>query len=230
MHANRITATVLFTLATLTTACAGFEGQDDFGADVGDDDGLEDRDDAGAEGHENGGDEDGNDEGDDRKPPRAGDDDGHGPDCEDDVRDPAEPADSCEPTSGVLIAAQQFDTGTVTLTNTEGALEIALQTEAPYQLIEIHAYVGVEAIVDPSPGSFPHVVELAEPIDAYHLSVSLTELAVGCGDELHVAVHAVVVSFENGVEVFEETAWMLGNEQFDEGWGWSADYAVCCEG
>jgi hypothetical protein len=254
MHANRLTATILFTLTTLTTACAGFEG-DDFGSDFGDEDGSEERDDAGAEGHENGGDDQGDEEGeydgDDRKPPRAGDDDGHGPDCEHDVRCPGdegngdegngdgdeeepgeEPGDICEPRSTDLIAAQQFDTGTVTLSNTEDTFEIEVLPDAPYQLLEVHVYAGVDPIVESEPGQFPYTVEFDEPTNSYHLSIPVTELKVGCGDELNVAVHAVVVSFEDGAEVFNETAWMFGNGnmQFDEGWGWSWAYSICCEG
>jgi hypothetical protein len=239
MHANRLTATALFALSILTSACAGV-GNDDFGSDFGDDDGIEGFDDAGAEGHENGGD----DQGDDQQPPRAGDDDGHGPDCEHDVRCPGdegpgdegpgdgdeESGDICEPRSSDLIAAQQFDTGTVMIANTVGALEVAVLPEAPYQLLEVHVHVGADPIVESEPGQFPQSIEFAEPSDSWHVSFSLDQLDVGCGDELHVAVHAVVVAFENGVEVFEETAWMLGDVQFEEGWGWSSSYAICCEG
>ena len=111
---------------------------------------------------------------------------------------------------------------------------LSLLAAAPYQLLEVHAYVGIDPVPTTndgsvSPGQFPYAIEFDEPSDSWQLSIPLDELAVGCGEQLNVAVHAVAVAFEDGVEVFEETAWAFGQNEFENHWGWSSDYAICCE-
>jgi hypothetical protein len=193
------------------------EGDDDGGegGDIGRDDGRGGdeggADEGGAEGGEEGG-EEGGDEG--------GRDDGG----------------VCEPHVTDLIAGQHTDTGSVTVTNDDDEVMIAVDAAAPYLLAEVHIYVGTGEIPVnqaniPAPGQFPYVVEFPEPVASYDLAVELAELGVGCDDELNVAVHAVVVSFDDqGNEVFSETAWGFGDERFEASrWGWSFDYGVCCE-
>jgi hypothetical protein len=212
MHTNRLAATVLLTLATLTTACAGFDD-----GDVGADRAL-------------------NDDGVDRE--CGGDEEGEGRGCADGFEQPEpndeyeEPAE-CEAHETELIAGQHFDTGSVTVANDKTNIQLTLLATAPYQIVEAHAYVGVDPIPltnggMAAPGQFPYQINFDEPADSWQLSIPLAELEVGCGDDLNVAVHAVVVAFVNGEEVFEETAWAFGPEQFDAGWGWSFDYEVCC--
>jgi hypothetical protein len=220
MHTHRISSTVLFTLSVLTTACAGFD-DGDFDQDRAGGEEAADRECAGAEGQEHGGDEEGRDCGDGFQPPERAD--------EGEYEEPA----VCEPYATELIAGQHFDTGSVTLSNTDDNLELTLDTNSPYQIVEVHAYVGVDPIPltnggMAAPGQFPYKQTFAEPVDSWQLSIPLAELEVGCGDDLNVAVHAVVVSFERGQEVFHETAWAFGPEQFDAGWGWHFDYEICC--
>jgi len=113
---------------------------------------------------------------------------------------------------------------------------IAVDAAEPYLLSEVHIYVGTDPVPvnnggAPAPGQFPYTIEFPEPVASYDLAVALADLGVGCDDQLNVAVHAVVVSFDGqGNEVFSETGWGFGDEEFEGSrWGWSFDYGICCE-
>jgi hypothetical protein len=142
----------------------------------------------------------------------------------------------CEPHETSLIAGQQLDTGSVSVSNDADEITIAVDATAPYLLSEVHIYVGTDPVPTnnggaPAPGQFPYKVEFPEPVSSYALDVALAELGVGCDESLNVAVHASVVSFDrSGNEVFSETAWGFGDEAFEGSrWGWSFDYGICCE-
>jgi hypothetical protein len=142
----------------------------------------------------------------------------------------------CEPHETELIAGQHTDTGSVTVSNDDDEIMIAVDAALPYLLAQVHIYVGTDPVPvnnggNPAPGQFPYKVEFPEPVASYDLAVALADLGVGCDDQLNVAVHAVVVSFDRqGNEVFAETAWGFGDEEFEGNrWGWSFDYGVCCE-
>jgi hypothetical protein len=149
-----------------------------------------------------------------------------------------EPGDAgvCEPHETDLIAGQHTDTGSVSVTNDADEIMIAVDATNPYLLAEVHIYVGTDPVPTnnggaPAPGQFPYTVEFPEPTASYDLAIALEDLGVGCDDQLNIAVHATVVSFDrDGNEVFEETAWGFGDETFDGSrWGWSFDYGICCE-
>jgi hypothetical protein len=159
----------------------------------------------------------------------GGDDEGEEPSDEDD-------GGVCEPHETGLIAGQHTDTGSVTVSNDADEIMIAVDATAPYLLAEVHIYVGTDPVPtnksgNPAPGQFPYTIEFPEPVASHDLAVALAELGVGCDDQLNVAVHASVVSFDGeGNEVFSETAWGFGDEAFEGSrWGWSFDYGICCE-
>jgi hypothetical protein len=82
-----------------------------------------------------------------------------------------------------------------------------------------------------APGQFPYVEEFAQPVGDYQLEVPLAELAAACGDDLNIAVHAVIVSSDNQGDLqFQETAWGFGPNEFENGWGWSFAHEICCDG
>jgi hypothetical protein len=226
---TRIASALVLALSTMAMACAGLEQDQEFDDDITAGDG--DGDGQSGNGRTDYDDEDPSNPGDIRSPDPS---DPQGPG---DIRamDPIvpEPPEACEPQTNVLFAGQTIDTGTVTVSNTESSFELSVLANAPYQLLEVHAFVGVGPLPTDNdgvaPGQFPHMIEFAEPTDAWQLSIPVTELAAGCGDEVQVAVHAVVVAFEDGAEVFEETAWMFGANEFEGHWGWSLDYGICCE-
>jgi hypothetical protein len=226
---TRFTTALVLALSTLATACAGIDQDPEFDDDITAGDG--DGDGQSGNGRTDYDGEDPSNPGDIRTP------DPIDPEGPGDIRamDPIEPEPPtvCEPQTSVLFAGQTIDTGTLTVANTESTVELSLATSSPYQLLEVHAFVGTGPLPtendDVAPGLFPYQVELDEPSNAWQLSIPITELAVGCGDELLVAVHAVVVAFEDGNEVFEETAWAFGADAFVGHWGWSSDYGICCE-
>jgi hypothetical protein len=142
----------------------------------------------------------------------------------------------CEPHETELIAGQQTDTGSVTVSNDADEIMIAVDAAEPYLLAEVHIYVGTDPVPlnkggAPAPGQFPYTIEFPEPVASYDLAVALADLGVECDDQLNVAVHASVVSYDrHGNEIFSETAWGFGDEAFEGSrWGWSFDYGICCE-
>ena len=142
----------------------------------------------------------------------------------------------CEVQETELIAGQHTDTGSVSVTNDADDLLISVDADAPYLLAEVHIYAGTDPVPtnnggNPAPGQFPYTIEFPEPVPSYDLAIALDELGVGCDDDLNVAVHATVVSFDReGNEIFEETAWGFGDETFEGSrWGWHFDYGICCE-
>jgi hypothetical protein len=234
----RLHAALLLALTTLAPACGGFaedDSDDDRRADRGDDEDTN-GDDSSEGGSSDGGSSEGDGEG---RVCRNSD----GPEEPVDPVDPVDPEEpgECDPKPGIcdpvetgLIAGQQFDTGAVTISNSDDTITVLVDATAPYELAEVHVYVGTDPVPTTNggaaaPGQFPYTHEFVEPADAWQLELALADLDVGCGDELHVAVHATVVSFENGMEVFEETAWAFGPNEFETSWGWSLDYGICCE-
>ncbi len=213
-------------LPTLAIGCMDIDSDDAFrGTPVEEDDGGEPSDeggepsDEGVEPSDEGGEDEGGEPSDEGGEDEGGD---EGVVCEEQLETD-------------LKAGQHFDTGSVTVANDEDEILIGVDTASPYLLAEVHIYVGTDPVPtngagNPSPGQFPYSIEFPEPVASHDLAVPLAELGVGCDDQLHVAVHAVVVSFdEQGNEVFEETAWGFGEDRF-EGmrWGWSFDYGICC--
>jgi hypothetical protein len=214
MLARRCTATILFTLSALTTACAGPDEGDSVGID---------EEEIGETGEEP------EDEGEvPPLPPRQiEEDDGvEEPKHPGGIHVPAEPVKPvCEPGSSILNVGHELGTGFVTLSNSEDTAEITLQTTGSYYMLEAQVFIGAEPV--PSfegsvmPNEFPYQIEFEQPTDSWQLSIDLDEVGLGCGDQLNAVVHAVVVQIEDGVEVFEESAWVLGGDQ---------NYAICCVG
>ena len=228
LRATTTAAALLFSLALLP-ACSEDILADDFGGDdvseFGDDDG---------EGAESGGEGDGrgcsgsssfasND------PGCSGDGDGDG-----DGDGGRGDGGVCQPHETDLIAAQHDDTGSIYVANDDDSLSLSIETAAGYLLSEVHVYVGTGPIPTNNggavaPGQFPYTQEFMLPQAGYELELSLDDLGVGCDDSLNVAVHAVVISIQDGQLVYEETAWGFGPEEFRSSWGWGFDYAICCE-
>jgi hypothetical protein len=125
-----------------------------------------------------------------------------------------------------LIAGQHTNTGSVQVSNDNESISIAVLAADPYRLAEIHVYVGTGPVPgNGAPGQFPYVAEFRSPVGDHQIEVPLADLAVACGDDLTIAVHAVVVSLDGQ---FEETAWGFGPDELGLGWGWSFGHEVCC--
>ncbi|HYE76737.1 MAG TPA: hypothetical protein VEI97_02015 [bacterium] len=123
-----------------------------------------------------------------------------------------------------LVAGQQFDAGTVTITNDAETLFIEYTLHDPWSMHETQVYVGTEPPEGGSPGQFPYHVENLDAVTSYSFAIPLEEVWV-CGTELYMAVHAVVV--QNGEGIFiSETAWATGEFRFETGWGGYTTYEV----
>ena len=160
-------------------------------------------------------------------------DNGDGDSCSGDGDHGDSDGGACQPHETDLIAAQHDDTGSVVISNDDDRLSLSVEAAAPYLLSEVHVYVGTDPVPTNgggavAPGQFPYTQEFIDPQADYELELDLGDLGVDCGDSLEIAVHATIISIQDGALVYEETAWGFGPEAFQKGWGWSFDYAICC--
>jgi hypothetical protein len=142
---------------------------------------------------------------------------------------------TCGSPETALIAGQHTNTGSIQVTNDNGSISIAVLPTAPYELAEVHIYVGTGPVPTKrngavAPGQFPYAETFAQSVGDYQLEVPLAELAAACGDDLNIAVHAVIVSADNQGDLqFQETAWGFGPNEFENGWGWHFTHELCCD-
>jgi hypothetical protein len=222
MFARTVPATALLALTFLVPACLGAEVED-----------FEDELDSFAEDGDTGDadDEAGDDQDDELRDVRPGDADPTKP-KRPIPGTPSEP-DACQPEIARLIAAQDIGVGLVTASNDDDSVDVRVQTFGSYALTEVHVFVGQGPLPNNggaiAPGLFPFTEELIAPAAEWQLEVPLDELDATCGEDLTIAVHAVVVAIEDGMEVFGETAWGYGENEFEDSWGWSSSYPLCCE-
>lgn len=127
-----------------------------------------------------------------------------------------------------LVAGQYYDAGFVEVFANEEMLTIYIFTDNGWALDETHVYVGTVAPKKSAPGQFPYKHEdLGNALfDVYE--IPLAEYDVVCGNELFIAVHAVVKGVDNEYGV--ETAWGEGDViRADKNWAMYFTEAIECE-
>jgi hypothetical protein len=82
-------------------------------------------------------------------------------------------ASSCSPSSFKLMAGQSIEVGSVSISNSESAIEVKLQVLNGWTMSEVHVYAGNSAPETVAPGQFPFSRTLANPTDSFTALVPL---------------------------------------------------------
>jgi len=122
-----------------------------------------------------------------------------------------------------LVAGQHYDAGLVTVIADGDLITITIGTENGWVLEETHVYVGLTPPKKAAPGQFPYKHEKLNGATADSYVIDTPDVGAECGDDLYVAVHAVVVG--EGNEYGEETAWGEG-DPIREGKNWAMMFEV----
>jgi hypothetical protein len=130
----------------------------------------------------------------------------------------------CVPTETTLYAGQHLEAGYVSAHADGSDLVVTIETTGDWELELAHLYVGRQAPDRAAPGQFPYHRE-ADGADRITFRIPFDELAVACGETLHVAVHTEVHNTRSGAW---ETGWAHGDNELGMGWGWSFEHGVCC--
>lgn len=134
----------------------------------------------------------------------------------------------CEIYQTVIFAGQTFESGTVTVSNTDSDLVIELASIDPWKIKKIDVFAGTDP-VPMAPGQFPYHQEFEEPVTAYVFEIPLEEIGIACNETLNIAIHTEMVRLKRDQTYQEETGWAWGPYPFPQAWGWWFDYLVCCE-
>ena len=134
-----------------------------------------------------------------------------------------------------LLAGQRLDAGDVFLENDDTTLTVTIQTESNWLLEEVHLHVAdrqgaipTTLVGNPIPGQFDHQWEgLADTELVAEIPLADIPHDVSCGDDLVIALHAVVVRSVSGVED-RETAWGCGRKAPGRNWAMYIDTSVAC--
>lgn len=140
---------------------------------------------------------------------------------------------SCPDQVSNLIAGQHIDAGDVRITNDDTNLYVEISTQDGWLLTETHIFAGTGEIPvnrkgTPVPGRFPFHGSFSPGVTSYTEVIPLAGLDVGCGEELKVAVHAVVKK-QVGGGWEEQTAWGDGDAFNTPRWSFFTLYSICCD-
>lgn len=140
--------------------------------------------------------------------------------------------ESCPNQVSTLIAGQNIDAGDVSVTNDDTNLYVQISTQDGWLITETHIFAGTGAIPVnrkgiPVPGHFPYANAFSPGVTSYTEVIPLSGLNITCGEELKVAVHAVVNRVVGGVTE-SQTAWGDGEGFNTPRWAFYSLYATCC--
>lgn len=146
-------------------------------------------------------------------------------------------ASQCTTFETDIIAAQNINIGTVSITNTTEQLILDIEIPFPWFFGAYHVYAGTGPLPTNSagnvaPGQFPFSESFNYKHRAYTIVIDESDLGVSLSNttNLLVAVHFEVYRCSNGQVVQNETAWAFGNPFSGNQWGWSFDYPTCSTG
>jgi hypothetical protein len=142
--------------------------------------------------------------------------------------------DTC-PLSTPLIAGQDIEAGTVTISNNNTYLDISVTTTAPWLIKLVHIYVGTDPVEENNPGNFmpghfTYHEDYNPPYSStYQLRVDISDIYpdAECGEtEFYIAVHTDLYNSADGTE---EGGWACGDYPSPgRQWSWSFTYTPCC--
>ncbi len=139
------------------------------------------------------------------------------------------PTDICKTISVNLLAGQNLNVGSVTVSNTAEKLFVTYTTTGDWMISEIHLYVGtVEGLPvnkkgNPQVGHFP-TQEVFDPmVNTVTYEFPISNLS----DCFIIAAHAMVVNVVDNEVMDTESAWGEGNLIIDKGnWAMYFDYCI----
>ena len=136
--------------------------------------------------------------------------------------------DECAPTTVSLIAGQNMNAGSVTVTNDLNYVYVTYSTTGNWVLTQTHLYVGNCSLIpvnnsgNPRIGQFPYSSAHAN-LNTYTYQIPIAVLS-GCGC---IAAHAVVKKLNGSGQVIQtETAWGNGT-QITPGGSWAMKFSYC---
>lgn len=137
----------------------------------------------------------------------------------------------CDPVVVDLIAGQNMNAGTVTVSNDETYIYVTYTTSNGWLLTQTHLYVGncdlipVNGAGNPIPGQFPYSSS-HNYVTSYTYQVPVSAIAVGnCGC---IAAHAVVVKLDAAGHVInQQTGWGNGVRINPSGGNWGMKFEFC---
>lgn len=138
---------------------------------------------------------------------------------------------NCAPTKVSLIAGQNIDAGTVTVSNDGYYIYVTYNTANGYVLTETHLYVGnceaipVTARGNAIPGQFPYKNTHANATSyTYQVPIS----AIGAGNCGCIAAHAAVIKLNAAGQVIDtQTGWGNGTAINPVGGSWGMKFEFC---
>jgi hypothetical protein len=144
-------------------------------------------------------------------------------------------ANGCPIETVPLIAGQNIDAGTVTVSNDDDFIYVTYTTANGYLLQQTHLYVGnCEAIPvnkkgNPVPGQFPYKTD-HQNCTTFTYQVPIA--AIGLGNCGCIAAHAAVVKLNaNGQVIDSQTGWGSGEIINPNGGNWGTKFGYCtCAG
>ena len=138
-----------------------------------------------------------------------------------------DPPGGCAPTEVALIAGQNINAGTVTVTNDANFIYVTYATTNGWTISQTHLYVGDCALIpvnhagNPQPGHFPYTGTHSN-VTSYTYQVPISAIPEGdCGC---IAAHCVVN--KSGPGGGTQTAWGNGS-QINVGGSWAMKFDFC---
>jgi hypothetical protein len=137
----------------------------------------------------------------------------------------------CSPTEVALIAGQNMNAGTVTVTNDADFIYVTYHTANGWLLTQTHLFVGSCALIpvngqgNPVPGQFPYASSHIN-ITSFTYQIPVSQIPLGgCGC---IAAHAVVVKLDgNGNIINTQTGWGQGVRINPNGGNWGMKFEYC---
>ncbi|MHB9002620.1 MAG: SdrD B-like domain-containing protein [Coriobacteriia bacterium] len=122
----------------------------------------------------------------------------------DDFPEPIVVGEGCDLTTiAILWAGQNYEAGTVSVTNDAENVYVTFTTTGGWTLEATHLYVGTTPPSSFAPGSFPYQ-QTHSSVTTYTYTVSLVSIGAVAGDTIYIAAHAEVSN--DGLNL-NETGW-----------------------
>ncbi|MCW4012493.1 MAG: hypothetical protein NWF07_05810 [Candidatus Bathyarchaeota archaeon] len=148
------------------------------------------------------------------------------------------PVASAEPISCgdsvTLWAGQHIDAGSVTVSNDEDYIYVTYSTNDPWVLTETHLDIELQYLDfpmtkkgSPKVGNFAYQMTHDPAVTEYTYEIPMDQAWWDQGTVV-IAAHAVVMVFENGEMIEEETGWAEGGP-FGKSWATYFEYTICKE-
>ena len=117
-----------------------------------------------------------------------------------------------------LVAGQNMNAGTVTVSISGGNLVVTFNTTGEWKMYATHLYVGTEKPTDSAPGQFPYQHDWLKGVTQDTYTIPLSWFDAQCGTTLYIAAHA---------DLGSQTGWGQGTG-FGHGWAMYFSVTIPC--